>query len=275
MIIKENMQNIHMEGIGVQAMIQVEHVTKRFGREFTAVEDLSFSIRKGEIVGFVGQNGAGKTTTIKMLTSVLKPTEGKIVINGYDIQKSSLKAKESIAYVADNPDMFLRLSGLEFIHLMADIYHVPGEERKPRIEAMAERFEIQEVLNRPMSDYSHGMRQKMMVCAALIHNPPVWILDEPMTGLDPKAAFELKNMMREHAGEGNCVFFSTHVLEVAEQLCDRIIIIRQGHSVFNGTLEELRQEYPGRSLESIFLTINEEIQEVSKGQTEEEEGEAE
>lgn len=237
-------------------MIQVDHVTKQFGKDFIAVKDLSFVIKKGEIVGFVGQNGAGKTTTIKMLTSILKPTEGHISIHGYDIQKEPLKAKESIAYVADNPDMFLRLSGMEFIHLMADIYHIPAKERAPRIEAMAKRFEITDILNRPMSDYSHGMRQKMMVCAALIHNPPVWILDEPMTGLDPKAAFELKNMMREHAAEGNCVFFSTHVLEVAEQLCDKIIIIRNGGSVFNGTLDELRQEYPNMSLESIFLTIN-------------------
>lgn len=140
--------------------------------------------------------------------------------------------------------------------LLADIYHIPTKERQPRIEQLAERFEITDVLNRPMSDYSHGMRQKMMVCAALIHNPPVWILDEPMTGLDPKAAFELKNMMREHAAEGNCVFFSTHVLEVAEQLCDKIIIIRQGRMVFYGTLEELRQAYPNMSLESIFLMIN-------------------
>ncbi len=237
-------------------MIQVEHVTKRFGKEFVAVDDLNFSIQKGEIVGFVGQNGAGKTTTIKMLTNILQPTTGTIRVNGYDIRKESLKAKESIAYVADNPDMFLRLSGLEFIHLMADIYHIPTKERQPRIEQLAERFEITDVLNRPMSDYSHGMRQKMMVCAALIHNPPVWILDEPMTGLDPKAAFELKNMMREHAAEGNCVFFSTHVLEVAEQLCDKIIIIRQGRMVFYGTLEELRQAYPNMSLESIFLMIN-------------------
>ncbi len=244
-------------------MIQVEHVTKQFGKEFTAVNDVSFSIQKGEIVGFVGQNGAGKTTTIKMLTSILKPSEGTIQINGYDIRKENLKAKQSIAYVADNPDMFLRLSGLEFIHLMADIYQIPAEERTARIESMAERFEITDVLNRPMSDYSHGMRQKMMVCAALIHNPPVWILDEPMTGLDPKAAFELKNMMREHAKAGNCVFFSTHVLEVAEQLCDKIIIIRNGGLVFTGTLDELRQEYPDMSLESIFLKINGELPESS------------
>lgn len=242
-------------------MIQVEHVTKRFGKEFTAVKDLSFHIEKGEIVGFVGQNGAGKTTTIKMMTNILKPTSGTIKINGYDIQKETLKAKESIAYVADNPDMFLRLTGMEFIHLMADIYHVPSNDRTARITDMAERFEITDALNRPMSDYSHGMRQKMMVCGALIHNPPVWILDEPMTGLDPKAAFELKNMMREHASGGNCVFFSTHVLEVAEQLCDKIIIIRQGSPVFTGTLDGLRQEYPNMTLETIFLKINGELPE--------------
>ncbi len=245
-------------------MIQVEHVTKKFGKEFTAVNDLNFTINKGEIVGFVGQNGAGKTTTIKMLTGILKPTEGKVSIHGYDMQKEALKAKESLAYVADNPDMFLRLSGMEFIQLMADIYQVPEADRQPRIQALAERFEVQDVLGQPMSDYSHGMRQKMMVCAALIHNPPVWILDEPMTGLDPKAAYELKNMMREHAAEGNCVFFSTHVLEVAEQLCDRIIIIRKGEVVFNGTLDELRQAYPGKSLEMIFLEINGEAEEATE-----------
>ena len=245
-------------------MIQIEHVTKKFGKEFTAVNDLTFTINKGEIVGFVGQNGAGKTTTIKMLTGILKPTEGKISIHGYDMQKEALKAKESLAYVADNPDMFLRLSGMEFIQLMADIYQVPEADRQPRIRALAERFEVQNVLGQPMSDYSHGMRQKMMVCAALVHNPPVWILDEPMTGLDPKAAYELKNMMREHAAEGNCVFFSTHVLEVAEQLCDRIIIIRTGEIVFNGTLDELRQTYPGKSLEMIFLEINGDSEEATE-----------
>ncbi len=242
-------------------MIQVEHITKQYGKEFKAVDDISFSIEPGEIVGFVGQNGAGKTTTIKMLTSVLKPTSGTIQIHGYDIQKEALQAKQAIAYVADNPDMFLRLTGMEFIHLMADIYQVPAEVRGERIRKMAERFEITDMLNQPMNDYSHGMRQKMMVCAALIHNPPVWILDEPMTGLDPKAAYELKNMMREHAKEGNCVFFSTHVLEVAEQLCDRIIIIRHGSLVFTGTLDELRTEYPDMTLEQIFLQINGELQE--------------
>ncbi len=240
-------------------MIQVEHLTKRYGKTFTAVDDISFEVKKGEIVGFVGQNGAGKTTTIKTLTGIIQPTEGKITVNGFDVVGQALDAKQSIAYVADNPDMFLRLSGFEFINLMADIYKVPKEERDARVKTMAERFEITEALARPMSDYSHGMRQKMMVCAALVHNPPVWILDEPMTGLDPKAAFELKNMMREHAAAGNCVFFSTHVLEVAEQLCDKILIIRQGKLVFVGTLEELRVAYPEKTLEDIFLEINGEL----------------
>lgn len=244
-------------------MIQVKEVTKQFGKVFTAVDHMNFHIKKGEIVGFVGQNGAGKTTTIKMLTGILNPTSGNIEINGADLLRNPLIAKQSIAYVADNPDMFLRLTGMEFVNLMADIYGVEEKDRVERIEQLTQRFEIKEIMNKPMSDYSHGMRQKMMVCAALIHNPPVWILDEPMTGLDPKAAYELKQMMREHAQQGNCVFFSTHVLEVAEKLCDRIIIIRHGQSVFQGTLEELSNQYPEASLEEIFLKINgeEEIKE--------------
>lgn len=236
-------------------MIQVEHLSKRYGEDFWAVKDISFHIQKGEIVGFVGQNGAGKTTTIKMLSGILNPTEGSVRIDGYDIEKESRKAKMSLGYVADNPDLFLRLTGREFIHFLADIYDIPMEGRAERIEALTARFEVTDALDKPMSDYSHGMRQKMMVIAALVHNPPVWILDEPMTGLDPKAAFELKQMMREHAQEGNCVFFSTHVLEVAEKLCDRIIILKKGKIEYVGTLEELAEKYEGKSLEEIFLLI--------------------
>lgn len=236
-------------------MIQVEHLSKRYGEDFWAVKDISFHIQKGEIVGFVGQNGAGKTTTIKMLSGILNPTGGSVRIDGYDIEKESRKAKMSLGYVADNPDLFLRLTGREFIHFLADIYDIPMEGRTERIEALTARFEVTDALDKPMSDYSHGMRQKMMVIAALVHNPPVWILDEPMTGLDPKAAFELKQMMREHAQEGNCVFFSTHVLEVAEKLCDRIIILKKGKIEYVGTLEELAEKYEGKSLEEIFLLI--------------------
>lgn len=241
-------------------MIKVEHVTKKFGADFKAVDDISFTVEKGEIVGFVGQNGAGKTTTIKMMTGILNPTAGTVTINGYDMKKRPLAAKQSIGYIADNPDMFLRLTGLEFINLMADIYGISEEERIERIETLAESFEVKDALMRPMSDYSHGMRQKMMVIAALVHNPPVWILDEPMTGLDPKAAFTLKKRMREHAEAGNCVFFSTHVLEVAEQLCNRIIMVREGKAVFDGTLERLRDTYPDKTLEEIFLIVNGEME---------------
>ena len=237
-------------------MIKVKGIKKVFGSKFVAVDGLDFEVRKGEIVGFVGQNGAGKTTTIKMMTGILEATEGTIEINGYDIQKQSMEAKMSIAYVADNPDMFLKLTGIEFINFLADIYKIPTKERIPRIEELTRRFEVEEALSSPMSDYSHGMRQKMMVIAALVHNPPVWILDEPMTGLDPKASYELKKMMREHADNGNAVFFSTHVLEVAEKLCDRIVIVKKGGLVFNGTLEELSTRYSGKNLENIFLGIN-------------------
>lgn len=240
-------------------MIKVSKVTKKFGSQFYAVDNMNFEIGAGEIVGFVGQNGAGKTTSIKMMTGILNPTQGSIEINGYDIEKQPLLAKKSIGYIADNPDMFLRLTGLEFIHLMADIYEIPETERTQIIEELAGQFEVTDALVRPMSEYSHGMRQKLMVIAALVHNPPVWILDEPMTGLDPKAAFVLKQKMREHAAKGNCVFFSTHVLEVAEQLCNRIIMVRAGKLVYDGTLDDLKQKYEGKSLEEIFLIVNGEM----------------
>lgn len=190
-----------------------------------------------------------------MLTGILKPTEGKAEVNGFDIVKQPLEAKRSLAYVADNPDMLLQLKGIEYINFIADIYGVPESERKQRIDELAERFGISDSLNTSMREYSHGMRQKLMIIAALIHNPPAWILDEPMTGLDPAAAFELKEMMREHAAKGNCVLFSTHVLEVAEKLCDKILIINHGHELYQGTLEDLEKQHPGVDLEKIFLDM--------------------
>ena len=226
-----------------------------YGKDFKAVDDLSFEIKPGEIVGFAGPNGAGKTTVIKMLTGILKPAAGKAVINGYDIVKEPIKAKESFAYVADNPDILLQLSGIEYINFIANLYRVPIEDRKKRINELAERFGMTESLGLPMKEYSHGMRQKLMIVAALVHNPPVWILDEPMTGLDPQAAYELKEMMREHAAKGNCLLFSTHVLEVAEKLCDKILIINHGKELYQGTLEGLESKHPGEDLEQIFLDI--------------------
>ena len=226
-----------------------------YGKDFKAVDGLSFDIKPGEIVGFAGPNGAGKTTAIKMLTGILKPTEGSAVINGFDIVKEPIKAKESFAYVADNPDILLQLSGIEYINYIANLYKVPMEKREERIFELADRFEIRDSLGRPMREYSHGMRQKTMVIAALVHNPPSWILDEPMTGLDPTAAFQLKAMMKEHAEKGNAVLFSTHVLEVAEKLCDRIIIINHGKSLFQGTVDELKEKNPGQDLEAIFIKM--------------------
>ena len=234
-------------------MIKAEGLKKVYGGDFVSVDDLSFHINKGEIVGFVGQNGAGKTTTIKMLTGILMPTEGRVVINGYDMREKPVFFFEIIY-----PDIFLRLTGLEYVNFIADIYGVSVSDRKARIEQMAERFGMEDSLNRQMVSYSHGMRQKMMVIAALVHNPPVWILDEPMTGLDPNAAYELKKMMREHADAGNCVFFSTHVLEVAEKLCDKIIMIRKGKDIYQGTLEELENQHKNKSLEEIFVEMTHE-----------------
>jgi ABC-2 type transport system ATP-binding protein len=236
-------------------MIQIEHITKTYNNTVRAVDDLSLTVENGEIVGFIGLNGAGKTTTLKMMSGILKPDCGTIRINEYDMQKNPLMAKQVIGYISDSPDMFLRLKGIEFMNLISDIYKVPANLRKDRIMNFATRFGLEKVLDKPMQSYSHGMRQKMMVAAALVHNPEVWILDEPLTGLDPRSAYELKQMMREHADAGNSVLFSTHVLEVAEKLCDKVIIIHHGKELFYGTLDELTEQYPDRDLEKIFLEM--------------------
>ena len=239
-------------------MIELSHVTKVYGGTHTAVNDCSFQVEDGKITGFIGPNGAGKTTTLKMITGILEPTDGQILLDGTDIQRNPLEAKKKIGFVSDNPDNFLRLKGLEYLNFMADIYDVPQAGRMEKIQAMAKRFEIEYVLGDKILSYSHGMRQKVMVMGALIHDPSLWILDEPMTGLDPRAAFELKEMMREHAQSGHAVLFSTHVLEVAEKLCDQVVIINKGQIVFQGTLDQLRADYPEEeSLEDIFLAVTE------------------
>lgn len=237
-------------------MIEIKHVTKTFGSK-KAVDDLDLTIPTGEIIGFIGPNGAGKTTTIKMMTGVLNPDEGDILINGKSIQKEPLEAKRQFGLVPDNPDMFLRLKGIEYLNFMGDIYDVDAQQRQQRIETMAEIFEIKDVLNDKILSYSHGMRQKIIIMGALINDPEVWILDEPMTGLDPQSSFHLKQMMREHANKGKTVFFSTHVLEVAEKLCDKIAIIAHGKMIYYGTLEELRAQHGDQSLEELFLEVTE------------------
>ena len=236
-------------------MIEIKNVSKTYNGNVKAVRNLNLEINDGEIVGFIGLNGAGKTTAIKMMTGILKPDSGTIKVNGYDIVKEPLKAKQIIGYIADSPDMFLKLTGMEFINFISDIYGVPLKERKEKIKEFTERFDLQGLLDKPMQGYSHGTRQKMMVVAALVHNPEVWILDEPLIGLDPRSAFELKKMMREHADKGNSVFFSTHVLEIAEKLCDRIAIIDKGKVVFIGTLDELKKEYKKSDLEKLFMEV--------------------
>ena len=236
-------------------MIEARSLTMIYGNGHQATDEVSFTVKAGEIVGFAGPNGAGKTTVIKMLTGILKPTSGTAVINGFDINKDPINAKKSFAYIADNPDILIQLSGLEYLNFIADMYEIPEDIRKEKIGTLSERFGMKDVLTTQMREYSHGMRQKLMVISALIHNPPAWILDEPMTGLDPTAAFELKQMMREHSNAGNAVLFSTHVLEVAEQLCDRILIINKGKIITEGTLEFLRLNNPGMTLEEIFVKL--------------------
>lgn len=236
-------------------MIEIKNVTKTYNGNVTAIKNLSLNIPDGKIIGFIGLNGAGKTTLIKMITGILKPDKGSITINGLDIEKDSIKAKQEIGYITDNPDMFLKLTGIEFINFVSDIYNVDTKKRKERIKYLANKFGLEDLLDKPMQGYSHGMRQKMMVVAALVHEPKAWILDEPMIGLDPKSAVELKKMMREHVDAGNTVFFSTHVLEVAEKLCDEIAIIDKGKIIYYGTLDELIKKYKKKDLEELFLEV--------------------
>ena len=235
-------------------MIEVRNLTKIYGTK-TVVSNATWTAADGAITGFIGPNGSGKTTTLKMITGVETPTSGDALINGRDVRKDGLAVKKDFAYVSDSPDHFLRLRGIEYLNFMANIYEVPAAGRDAKIAEMAERFGMNDALNSTILSYSHGMRQKMMVMGALIHNPSVWILDEPMLGLDPQSAFELKKMMREHADAGNSVLFSTHVLEVAEKLCDQVVIIRSGQIRFAGKLEDLEAQHPGKSLEEIFLIV--------------------
>ncbi|HOV26270.1 MAG TPA: ABC transporter ATP-binding protein [Pseudobacteroides sp.] len=237
-------------------MIELINVNKTYNGKLKAVDNLNLLVQKGEIFGFLGPNGAGKTTTIKMLTGIIGCDSGTIKINGIDVDKNPLEAKRQFGFVPDDPNIFLRLKGIEYLNFMGDIYNVSASDRKTRIEELSERFEMVNALSDSIQSYSHGMRQKIVIMGVLIHNPSVWILDEPMTGLDPKSSFVLKEMMREHASKGNTVFFSTHVLEVAEKLCDRVAVINKGKILFCGTLEEMKIHFKGEeSLEKMFLEL--------------------
>ena len=242
-------------------MIELKNVSKSFRKGEKVIDNINLEIKDGEIFGFLGPNGAGKTTTIRMMTGILEIDDGDIFIDGNSITNNPVEAKKGIGLVPDTPDMFLKLKGFEYLNFIADMYQVPEEVRKERIEKLAKEFDIYDALNNKMETYSHGMRQKMIVIGVLLHNPKNWILDEPMTGLDPKSSYYLKEKMKQHAKEGNAVFFSTHILEVAEKLCDRIGIINDGKIILLGTYKEIKEEFKNNaSLEEIFMEITKNVE---------------
>ena len=237
-------------------MIELKNISREYKKGKKLIDNLNMIVNDGEIFGFLGPNGAGKTTTIKMMAGILDIDNGDIIIDGKSIKTNPIEAKMSMGLVPDSPDAFLKLKGIEYLNFMADVYEVSSDDRKNRINELSEKFEISNVLNNKIESYSHGMRQKIVIIGALLHNPKNWILDEPMTGLDPKSSFELKRLMREHVNKGNMVFFSTHILDVAERLCDKIGIIDKGKLVFVGTYEEMKKELKeNKSLEELFMEI--------------------
>lgn len=235
-------------------MLKIEHLTKIYG-EKKAVDDLSLYIKPGEIHGFIGHNGAGKTTTLKSVVGILQFDEGEILINGKSIRTAPIDCKRDIAYIPDNPDLYDYMSGIKYLNFIADIFGVSATDRKERIRKYSELFELTADLAQPIAAYSHGMKQKLAIIAAWLHSPKLIIMDEPFVGLDPKASHLLKGMMREVCDEGGAIFFSTHVLEVAEKLCDKVAIIKGGRLVRSGTMEEVKGD---DSLEEVFLELEEE-----------------
>jgi len=239
-------------------MIELIGVSKTYGGTVKAVDNIDLIIQSGEIFGFLGPNGAGKTTTIKMITGILNADSGTIRVNGTDIKAGPVEAKKQIGFVPDSPNMFLRLKGIEYLRFMADVYDVSPKDRADIIDELVKNFGMEDVLNDRIQSYSHGMRQKIVLIGSLLHDPFVWILDEPMTGLDPRSSFFLKEMMRKRADSGKTVFFSTHVLDVAEKICDKVAIINKGRILFSGTLDEMRNSsMKDESLEQIFLELTE------------------
>ena len=232
-------------------MLKIEHLTKTYGDK-KAVDDLSLHIRPGEIYGFIGHNGAGKTTTIKSVCGILQYDSGEIAIDGISLKKDPLGCKSRIAYIPDNPDLYEFMTGIQFLNFVADVFRVSAEDRQRRIREYADAFELTADLAQPVSAYSHGMKQKLAIISALIHEPKLIVMDEPFVGLDPKASHLLKELMRRMCDRGGAIFFSTHVLEVAEKLCDKVAIIKGGRLVKSGTMEEVKGD---ASLEDVFLEL--------------------
>ena len=235
-------------------MLRIENLTKVYGQH-KAVDSLSLHIAPGEIYGFIGHNGAGKTTTLKACCGILRFDDGEIYINGKSIKEEPVACKRDIAYIPDNPDLYEFLSGIKYLNFIADIFGVSKHEREERINKYADMFELTGDLAQPISAYSHGMRQKLAIISALIHSPKLLIMDEPFVGLDPKAAHILKGLMRELCDNGGAIFFSTHVLEVAEKLCDKVAIIKNGKLIVSGPMEQVKGD---ASLENVFLELEEE-----------------
>lgn len=232
-------------------MLRIENLTKTYGTK-KAVDDLTLHIMPGEIYGFIGHNGAGKTTTIKACCGILQFDNGEIYINGTSVKNDPISAKKELAYIPDNPDLYEFMTGIQFLNFIADIFGVSADVRQERIRKYADTFELTTDLAQPISAYSHGMKQKLAIIAAWIHDPKLIIMDEPFVGLDPKASHTLKQMMREVCDKGGAIFFSTHVLEVAEKLCDKIAIIKNGQLIRSGTMEEVKGD---SSLEDVFLEL--------------------
>lgn len=232
-------------------MLKIEHLTKTYGDK-RAVDDLTLHIAPGEIYGFIGHNGAGKTTTIKACAGILQFDAGEIYVDGLSVKREALECKRRMAYIPDNPDLYEFLSGIKYLNFIADIFCVPAELRHERIAKYADIFGLTEDLAQPVSAYSHGMKQKLAIISAWLHAPKLIIMDEPFVGLDPKAAHQLKQMMREHCDAGGAIFFSTHVLEVAEKLCDKVAIIKNGRLIASGGMEEVKGD---SSLEDVFLEL--------------------
>lgn len=232
-------------------MLRIENLTKKYG-EKKAVDSLSLHIKAGEMYAFIGHNGAGKTTTIKSCCGLLNFDEGEIYIDGFSIKENPIECKKRIAYLPDNPDLYEFMSGIKYLKFIADIFGVSKEDREARIKKYADMLELTSNLAQPISSYSHGMKQKLALISALIHEPKLLIMDEPFVGLDPKAAFLLKEEMKRICENGGAIFFSTHVLDVAEKICDKIAIIKNGALVVSGTMEEVKGD---ESLESVFLEL--------------------
>ena len=266
------MQEVINTFYGVDHMIELKNVSKHYGSK-KALDAINLTLEKGQIYGLLGHNGAGKSTTIKILVDIIKQSSGEILIDGQSIDENRLAVKQRIAYVSDSPDLFLQLKAKEYWDFIAQSYRISEVTYQKKLKELVTLFDIESSQDQLIETFSHGMRQKTFLIGALIANPEIWILDEPMTGLDPQAAYDLKQMMLNHAAQGNIVLFSTHALETAQELSHKLAILRKGHVLFEGSFNELQAQYPGESLEMIYLKMAGRDADLTEGNIVEESGE--